>query len=118
MKKSQGTKKNDNFLLMVPQIAHLNWKEEKEIVTLFFEHNKAGEKIMQKLFHKPAVTDIALDEYGSWIWKNIDGSRNIKEIADGFLDRFANEADVYERLTLFIGYLYRKKWVRFVPVGK
>lgn len=118
MKKSQKTKKNENFLLLVPKLTHTNWKEEKNIVTLFFEHNRRSERILQKLLKKPSVTDVELDEYGSWIWKHIDGKKNVKEIADDFLAKFTKETKVYERLTVFIGYLYRKKWIQFVAEEK
>ena len=42
--------------------------------------------IAQKLFKKPRVSHIALDKYGSVVWKNIDGKNTVME-KDRMLDR-------------------------------
>lgn len=69
-------------------------------------HNKGFfNLIAQKLFGRPEMSHIHLDETGSFVWSCIDGS-SIFEIADRVRERFGNEAEpLYPRLIMFFSEL-------------
>ena len=55
---------------------------------------------------------INLDEYGSWVWNQIDGRKTVMEIGEAMRNRFGQEAEpVYPRLGLFINHLARQKLI-------
>ena len=59
-------------------------------------------KICQKLFKKPKVSYIHLDEIGSFSILNSDGNKTIAEIGIIVKERFADRAEpLYERLAKF-----------------
>ena len=85
---SHNKKKNEtvsaNYLEYVP--AHkkeikYDISEDKK-VTLLQENTGLFNWIAQKLFKKPRVSQIHLDEMGNFIWPLIDGKRNLIEISD------------------------------------
>ncbi len=77
-------KSDKNFLDFVPKISDtLVWKtEENGLVTLELENKGAMNKIAQKLFKKPKVSYIHLDEKGSKVWLLIDGEKSVFEIGE------------------------------------
>ena len=70
---------NVNYLDLVPQINEgLNWnKDENGIVTLEIENTGLFNRIAQKIFKKPKISYVHLDELGSFVWLLIDGKTNI-----------------------------------------
>lgn len=107
-------KNKNNFLDYVPQIQHENWVVEKDRVKLIFEHNGPIERVVQKIFKKPAVTDITLDELGSVAWCYIDDKRNVREIGEVMCEKHQqNQETIFKQLSIFFGYLYRQKWITF-----
>ena len=102
-----NSKKQENFLLYIPVKKHKAFEEKNNRVYLIFHHDKLIEKIARKLFKKPAITDIELDELGSEVWRLIDGDKNI-------LQKFGEKCEpVNERLILFIRYLNKRNWINF-----
>ncbi len=112
--KVKSKNKKDNFLLYVPRKSHDNWIEKDEVVCLIFTHDKIIEKIAQKLFKRPSVTDIKLDEIGTFIWQLIDDNRNIYDIGECLLERYGKSCEpVHERLIMYLRYLNRMGWIKF-----
>ncbi|WP_432651440.1 PqqD family protein [Huintestinicola sp.] len=76
------------------------WGSLGEAVILM--HNKGiFDRIAQKIFGRPEVSRIHLDETGSFIWSCIDGS-SITKIGDRVKERFGNAAEpLYPRLIMF-----------------
>ncbi len=67
-------KEKDNYLDRVPVINDMKWNElEDGIVEVVVENTGFYNTIAQKFFHKPRFSFIKLDEYGSCVWKAIDG---------------------------------------------
>ena len=68
----------------------LNYMFHEEIITLKKEWTGFYSRIAQKFFHKPRFSKIALDGYGSFIWKSIDGCKDVyalsKELDEAFPD--------------------------------
>ena len=72
-------------------------------VTLLQENAGLFNWIAQKLFKKPRISQIHLDEMGNFIWPLIDGKRNLIEISELVHEEFGDKADpLYNRLVQYI----------------
>lgn len=106
-------KNKDNFMLYIPIKKHDTYEERKGKVYLMFYHDKFIEKLFAKVLKKPMVTDIELDEIGSYVWNVMDDKRNVLEISDMLSTRFPNNSEnMTNRLILFLRYLNRKDWIK------
>lgn len=75
--------------------------------------------IAQKFFKKPRISHIALDEYGSFVWRQMDGKRNVYEISKLVSAQFGKAAEpVVERLVKYIQILYQNKFIGYVNEKK
>lgn len=76
-------KQSENYLEYVPvRTPETEFTvDETGIVTLTKEWTGFYNHIAQRFFHKPRVSHIALDGYGSFIWKLIDGERDVYAIS-------------------------------------
>ncbi len=94
---------SENYLERVPVRPGIEWtKDENGIVTLNIENKGIFNRIAQKLFKKPKVSYIHLDENGSFVWQQIDGSRDITKIGELVEEHFGETAHpTYERLAQF-----------------
>ena len=93
-----------NFLEKIPsRPAHILWStDENGIVTLDIENTGVMNRIAQKLFRKPKVSHIHLDEMGSFVWPLLDGEKNIVELGRLVEERFGEKANpLYERLAKY-----------------
>ncbi len=109
-----------NYLELVPQIPEgLVWKnDEKGIVTLEIKNTGLMNKIAQKLFKKPRVSFIHLDELGSFVWLQINGKRNITEISDIVHEHFGENAEpLYERISKYFQILESYKFINTKTEG-
>ena len=71
--------------------------------------------IAQKIFKKPRISHIALDKYGSFVWQQMDGKRNVYDISKLVSERFGKDAEpVVERLVKYIQILYQNKFIGYV----
>ncbi|MBO5908246.1 MAG: PqqD family protein [Clostridia bacterium] len=76
--------------------------DEKGIVTLEIENKGVFNRIAQKLFKKPKISYIHLDENGSFIWQKLDGEKDLTEIGKLVDEHFGKKAHpLYERLAKF-----------------
>lgn len=97
-------KANENYLDRVAEKdSRLKWSiDDKGIVTLSRENKGFANKIAQVILQKPRVSYIHLDEFGSFVWQNIDGKRDITEIGISVKERFGDKAEpLYERLAKY-----------------
>lgn len=75
-------------------------------VTIELENTGFMNRVMQKLLKKPRISYIHLDETGSFVWKLIDGERDIAEIGKSVKERFGDKAEpLYERLAAYFASL-------------
>lgn len=103
-KKKDNDLKQENYLERKPKRPEtIAWSTDKKgIVTLDIENTGAFNRLAQKLFHKPKVTHIHLDEIGSFVWPIIDGEKDIIAIGKEVEEKFGDKADpLYERLAKF-----------------
>ena len=94
----------ENYLDRVPvRPARILWSDdEKGIVTLEIENKGAFNKFAQFMLKKPKTSYIHLDENGSFVWKQVDGTKSIAEIAPAVDEHFGEAAHpLYERLAKF-----------------
>ncbi len=106
-------KKKENFLDYIPSINTKNtWDEKDGIVTINMVHRGFYHKLAQKVFKTPKISRIDLDEFGSFVWKSIDGNKTVYEIAMLVKEKFGDKAEpLYERLVKYFQILKNNKFV-------
>lgn len=108
--------KKENYLEQVPvRNPEFSWKENDQgIVTVDLVHKGFFDKLAQKLWVTPKVSHIKLDRFGSFVWMQIDGSRNLMEIGCLVREEFGDKAEpLYERLSKFMMTLKDNGFVTF-----
>lgn len=105
--------KAENYLDYVPVTnPGNNWDEKDGIVTIHMIHRGFYAKIAQKFFHTPRVSNIDLDGYGSFLWKQIDGERTVGELAKRMQSQFGEDAEpLYDRLVQYVQILRNNRFI-------
>ncbi|MBE7046738.1 MAG: PqqD family protein [Ruminococcaceae bacterium] len=107
---------SENYLLRKP-IRNEKYKwttDDKGIVTLEIENRGVFNRICQKLFKKPPVSYVHLDEMGSFVWPIIDGEMDITRIGEIVDEHFGEKAHpLYERLAKYFQILESYGFVKF-----
>ncbi len=109
-------KAKENFLDKKPyRNPNIEWNtEENGIVTLEIENKGFYNKIVQKLFKKPKISYIHLDEMGSFVWPIIDGKIDITDLGKEVDKHFGEKAHpLYERLAKYFQILNSYGFVEF-----
>jgi len=71
-------------------------------VTIFQENTGFFNRVAQKFFKKPKVSQIHLDEMGNFIWPLMDGEKSIGDIALLIKEKFGDEAEpLYDRVVKY-----------------
>ncbi len=93
----------ENYLEKKPSLKEgITFSEENGIITLQVENKGIMNKIAQKLFNKPELSYIHLDELGSFALSLADGDKDILEIGKSVKGKFGENAEpLYERLAKF-----------------
>ena len=106
-----------NYLDMIPVRADLTWHTgEKGIVTLEIENRGVMNTIAQKLFGKPRISYVHLDEMGSFLWPLIDGRQTVCDLADPVKAQFGEAAEpLYPRIAKYFQILDSYHFVRLTP---
>ncbi len=108
--------KNENFLEKTPVLnQNIGWsKNEEGAVTLEIENKGAFNRIAQKLFKKPKISYIHLEEIGSFVWPLIDGEKDIFSIGEYIKEHFGEKAEpLYPRLVQYFETLETYKFIAF-----
>lgn len=72
----------------------LHWEQRKDgIVVLDMVNKGFFHGIAQKFFHKPKVSHIALDAYGTKVWLALDGKRTVYHVVEAMENAFPDETD-------------------------
>ncbi len=106
---------SENYLERVPVRADIKWSvDDTGKVTLEMENKGAFNRIAQKLFKKPKISYIHLDETGSFVWPLIDGEKSILELGKGVETKFGEKAKpLYERLATYFSILESYNFIKF-----
>lgn len=113
---SKLKKKSGNYLEFVP---YRNPKfdsvtDDNGNVIILKKNEGIFCKITQKVFGKPAVSQIHLDDMGSFIWLLIDGEKNILLIAELVKAEFGDKAEpLYNRLVQYFVTLEQYGFILF-----
>ncbi len=112
--------KNENYLEKIPVKTNIPFEQDEEgIITLEVENRGAMNKIAQLIFKKPKVSFIHLDEFGSFVFLQIDGERDIIKIGEAVKDRFGEKAEpLYERLSQYIKTLEKYGFAHITNKGR
>ena len=95
---------SENYLERKPlRVDGINWTVvEDKLVTLELENTGIFNRIAQKIFKKPKITYIHLDEMGSFIWPLLDGDKTIIQLGEYVKKEFGENANpLYERLAKY-----------------
>jgi hypothetical protein len=100
---------NDDVLNIVYRIAdELKYEVDSDnIVTIFEKQDHKIQKFFRKLrFRIPEYKKTSLDQYGSFVFLQIDGKRTVRDIGENLEAKYGDEAHpLYERLLLFLNHI-------------
>ena len=113
-------KQSENYLEYVPvRTPETEFTvDETGIVTLTKEWTGFYHRIAQRFFHKPRVSRIALDGYGSFIWKLIDGERDVYDISQKLEAAYPGMEKSLPRLIKFLEILRDHHYIVWKDHGK
>ncbi len=103
MKKKQNII-SKNYLEKIPiRKEGLEWSADEEgKVTLYIKNEGLMNRIAQKLFKKPKVSQVHLDEIGNYVWPILDGEKDIIALGELVKAEFGEKAEpLYERLARY-----------------
>ena len=109
-------KKSDNYLDLVPVMNPQNsWDTDADgVVTIHMVHRGFYAAIAQKFFHTPRVSHIKLDGYGSFLWKQMDGTLTVGDLALRMKAQFGDGAEpLYDRLVKYMQILRNNRFILF-----
>ena len=105
-----------NLLLFIPEHARA-WEINRETRLVIIKKPKFENKYLKKyLLPRLSRPDfhIKLDEFGSFVWRHIDGHTSVRDIGDKLKETFGESIEpVYERLGLFIQTLYKNECIHY-----
>ena len=91
----------------------LKWTvNDKDMVVLDMEHTGAFDKIAQKFFHRPKVSHISLDKYGTEFWRAIDGKRDVWDVVEHMQKCFPDQERMLDRAIAFLQSLEKNKFIQ------
>ena len=114
-------KKSPNYLEFVPRHNEkYTWEtDEQGAVTIFVENTGVFHRIAQKYFNKPKVSQVHLEDMGSFIWPLMDGERNIMVLGEMIKEHFGDEAEpLYPRLVQYIKILENSGFIKVEATQK
>lgn len=81
--------------------------DENHIVTILEKQDHKIQKILRKLkFRIPGYKKITMDEYGSYVFLQIDGNKTVKDIGKNLEVKYGDKIHpIYERLLLFLNHI-------------
>jgi hypothetical protein len=86
-------------------------EDESGIVTLWQPQDHKIQKLLRRLKLKiPEYTTLTLDEYGSFVIKQINGANTIEVIGVQLTEKFGSDVEpLYERLIPYMEYLDKNR---------
>lgn len=107
------SRKKKNFLDYTPvRDPAFSWTEEGGVVTVDMVHKGVYAAIAQKLFHRPRVSHIRLDAYGSFLWRHMDGHTDVAALGRLLEEEFGPAVQpLYPRLVTYLRTLLGNKFI-------
>ncbi len=82
-----------------------NWTEnENGLITLHKVHTSFTDRLIHVVTKKPLrQTHIDLEEFGTFLWKNMDGRKTLRELAEMLREEFGEKVEpLYPRLNQYV----------------
>lgn len=111
MKSKQSKNYLDYVPVRNPEIQYHT--DEKGIVTVEIEWKGFYHRIAQRFFHRPRVSDIRLDNYGSFVWLIIDDQSDVHQLSKKLDEKFPNMEKSLSRLIKFLEILHDNHLIRW-----
>ena len=101
-------KDSKNYLDFVPEKnPEIEYEADEDgIITVLIEWKVFYHKIAQKLFRRPRVSDIRLDELGSFVWNAVDGKKDVHQISKELEQQFPKMGKPVPRLIKYLEILH------------
>ncbi|WP_027631850.1 PqqD family peptide modification chaperone [Clostridium hydrogeniformans] len=108
-------KKDRNMMEFIPiRNQRILWEDKNSKVILKIPRDSAFEKVMHKIFKRPEVISLELEEIGSEIWKLCNGENNIYNIDNKIKEVFGERIEPsLPRLLNYIKILNDNKCIIF-----
>ena len=93
--------------------AEIQWRvKENGFVEVDMVNKGFFNSVAQKFFHRPRVSHIALDKYGSTLWLALDGTATVNDLLAKMNEAFPAESDkMLNRLVQFLTTLETWKFI-------
>ena len=107
----------ENYLERIPaRPESMKWSTGDDgIVTLEIENKGVFNRIAQKLFRRPKISYIHLDETGSFLWPILDGEKSITDLGVLVEEKFGEASHpLYERLATYFKILDSYGFIEWV----
>lgn len=114
---SKKTGKEENYLDYIPKHNSLYpySKNENNRIEVTVQNKGLFNRIAQLIFRKPKYSKIELDDFGSFVWEQMNGERSIYEISMLIKEEFGEKAEpLFERATTFFQILRRNSFIVYV----
>lgn len=97
-------KKDNNYLDYIPvKNPEIEYgTDENGRVTVYIEWKGFYHRIAQKFFHRPRVSDIKMDELGSFVWLAIDDQKDVHQLSKELDEKFPKMEKSLARLIKFL----------------
>lgn len=82
-------------------------------VTVYIEWKGFYHRIAQKFFRRPRVSDVKLDDYGSFVWLAIDGNKDVHRLSKELDAQFPKMEKSLSRLIKFLEILHDNHLIRW-----
>lgn len=109
-------KKKENYLDYIPKHNSLyTWEKEDGLVTVKVQNKGFFNRIAQLIFRRPKYSYIHLEEFGSFVWEQIDGKKSIYEIGQEVKRQFGDKCEpLYERLSKYMVTLRNNGYIVYI----
>lgn len=115
MAKPKTKKISENYLDSIPVRSQARpWREREDgRIEIDMENTGFYNSIAQKFFKRPRVSHVALDAYGSQLWKLVSGENTVMDIVRGMEKAFPDEQDrMLDRVVTFMATLQNEGFVK------
>ncbi|BDC94713.1 Coenzyme PQQ synthesis protein D (PqqD) [Treponema bryantii] len=112
--KTKTRKLSANYMdIVFIKNADIQWRvKENGIVEVDMVNKGFFNSIAQKFFHRPRVSHIALDKYGTTLWLALDGTATVNDVLEKMKEAFPEEQDkMLNRVVQFLTTLESWKFI-------
>ena len=107
-------KVSKNFMDSIPVHSEaFAWHVREDVMVEIDVENKGFyHSIAQKFFHKPRVSHIALEKYGTVVWNSMNGENTVYDIVKIMEQEFPEEKDrMLDRVVTYMAVLQRNQFI-------